>query len=55
MNSWLDRGLFLLTLYTVIYIFSNGKEPSWSLLYIGAAGIVAVGIIIELTKAGKLK
>lgn len=55
MNSWLDRGLFLLVLYTFMYVLKDGKQPDWQSMYLGAFAIFSVGVIIALTNAGKLK
>lgn len=53
MNYWLDRGLFLLVLYTMIYVSQLGKEPQWIGLYSGAFAIIVVGIGIEVYKKVK--
>jgi disulfide bond formation protein DsbB len=53
MNYWLDRGGFLLVLYTLIYVTSFGAAPQWIGLYSGAFAILAVGIGIEIYKKVK--
>ena len=50
MNYWLDRGGFLLVLYTLIYASQLGAPPQWIGLYSGAFGILFVGIGIEVYK-----
>jgi hypothetical protein len=53
MNSWLDKGCFLIVLYTLLYIFNSGRVPQWNELYAGAFAIVLVGIGIEVYKKVK--
>lgn len=53
MNEWIDRGGFLLVLYTMIYVTSFGAAPDWIGLYSGAFAILAVGIGIEVYKKVK--
>ena len=53
MNEWIDRGGFLLVLYTLIYVTSFGAAPEWIGLYSGAFAILAVGIGIEIYKKVK--
>lgn len=60
MNSWLDRGLFCMTwIFCMIVadkLIGPGQgQTTYVALLIGAFGIAGVGVIIELTKAGKLK
>jgi hypothetical protein len=50
MNYWIDRGGFLLVLYTMVYVFQLGKPPQWIDLYSGAIAILLVGIGIEVYK-----
>jgi hypothetical protein len=53
MNDWIDRGGFLLVLYTLIYASQLGAPPQWIGLYSGAFGILFVGIGIEIYKKVK--
>lgn len=53
MNYWIDRGGFLLVLYTLIYASQLGAAPDWIGLYGGAFAILAVGIGIEIYKKVK--
>ena len=53
MNHWLDKGCFLLVLYTLLYIFCSGNVPQWKELYAGAIAIILVGIGIEVYKKVK--
>ena len=55
MNSWLDRGLFLLVLYILTYFIYGGKPPTWDALFAGAVGLVIIGLIIQAAKAGWIK
>lgn len=55
MNSWLDRGFFLLVLYTITYFVYNGQPPTWPALFASAIGLVIIGLIIQATKAGWIK
>lgn len=50
MNYWIDRGGFLVVLYTMIYVTSFGAPPQWIGLYGGAFAILFVGIGIEVYK-----
>ena len=54
MNYWIDRGGFLLVLYTMIYISQLGAPPQWIGLYAGAIAILVVGIGIEIYKKVKV-
>jgi hypothetical protein len=53
MNYWLDRGFFLLVLYTMIYASQLGAQPQWIGLYSGAFAILAIGVGIEIYKKVK--
>lgn len=53
MNDWIDRGGFLLVLYTLIYASQLGAPPQWIGLYSGAFAILFVGIGIEVYKKVK--
>ena len=53
MNVCIDRGGFLLVLYTLIYASELGAPPQWIGLYSGAFGILFVGIGIEVDKKVK--
>lgn len=50
MNKWLDYGGFLIVLYTMLYVVNLGKQPDWFNLFLGAFGLVTIGIGIEIYK-----
>lgn len=47
MNSYLDKGFFLLILFGIYYVILNGKPPAYDVLFGGALAMVVVGVIIE--------
>lgn len=50
MNSYLDKGMFLVVLFSIYYLFLNGQPPTYNILFGGAAGMIVVGLIIEAIK-----
>lgn len=48
MNTFLDKGLFLLLLYSLIYITTAGQQPQWIGLYAGAIAMIIVGLGINV-------
>ena len=55
MNSWLDRGFFLLVLYGLTYFLLGGKQPTWDALFAGAIGLVILGLVVHAAKSGWIK
>lgn len=47
MNSYLDKGFFLLLLFGIYYVILNGQPPNYSILFGGSLGMIVIGLIIE--------
>lgn len=48
MNSYLDKGFFLLLLFGMYYLIYQGNMPtSWQPFFTGAFAMILVGLIIE--------